>query len=378
MDEDEQVIGGGGPMGFSWENRYAQSWEILQEDAEGTLDASLIALRTARYIQRRRDIADRVLKRGLLRNLCVLIDGSKASIEQDYSPSRAKCLLNQIMRFSRRFFEQNPLSQLGVVTMAEGTARSLSGLTGNVRDVIERLPSELSGVGEASVQNGLEVARNLLAHVPGHGTREVLILFCGVSTSDIGDLAQSIVFLQSARIRVSCISLSGELFALRRICSETGGRFAVPLNEPHLTDLLNEFISPPELLASEKAALSYLVPMGFPARIAVAEGVCSCHGKPMTSSCAFFCPRCQATVCQVPSDCPLCGLTLVTAPYLAKSYHHLFPTPLFTVIKPGTGSNCFACHTPISASQCPRCSKPFCEACDLFVHDSLMSCPGCM
>ena len=37
----------------------------------------------------------------------------------------------------------------------------------------------------------------------------------------------------------------------------------------------------------------------------------------------------RARMCGLPSDCRVCGTTLVSSPHLARSYHHLFPVPPF-------------------------------------------------
>ncbi len=47
------------------------------------------------------------------------------------------------------------------------------------------------------------------------------------------------------------------------------------------------------------------------------------------SASGFLCPQCQAKYCELPVECRSCGLTLVSAPHLARSYHHLFPLPPF-------------------------------------------------
>lgn len=48
----------------------------------------------------------------------------------------------------------------------------------------------------------------------------------------------------------------------------------------------------------------------------------------------FICPRCRAKISELPSDCAVCGLKLVLAPHLARSFHHLFPVPAFNEIPP--------------------------------------------
>lgn len=387
MDFEEDT----GPSGFSWENQYTQSWEILREDADGTLQTSINELRRSQYLQRRRMIADKALRRGILRHLFVALDMSTAANETDYAPSRGKVVLAHLRDFSKAFFEQNPLSQLGVVGMRDGLAEKICGLSGNYKEVLEKLAQDSEGKGEASIQNVLEVVKSMLMHVPSHGTKEVLILFAGVASCDAGDIHSTIETLKRLKIRVSAISISGEIFVLKTICQATNGQLHVALHDEHYKELLASFVSPPTTSSSEVSVLSYLVPMGFPQRASVDEaGVfCACHGSAGTGT-GYRCPKCQSHVCQVPMDCPVCGLTLITAPYLARSYHHLYPVSHYEpVAEPD--ARCTACsRTCLEAStaaqakvggnavQCARCHKVFCADCDLFVHETLFSCPGCL
>ena len=39
-------------------------------------------------------------------------------------------------------------------------------------------------------------------------------------------------------------------------------------------------------------------------------------------SSGYFCPQCDSKYCEIPIECKACGLTLVCAPHLARSYHH--------------------------------------------------------
>ena len=48
----------------------------------------------------------------------------------------------------------------------------------------------------------------------------------------------------------------------------------------------------------------------------------------------FSCPRCLARTAELPSKCHVCGLTLVSSPHLARSYHHLFPVKPFREVAP--------------------------------------------
>ncbi len=44
---------------------------------------------------------------------------------------------------------------------------------------------------------------------------------------------------------------------------------------------------------------------------------------------SYTCPRCRSRVAELPCECHTCGLTLISSPHLARSYHHLFPVPPF-------------------------------------------------
>lgn len=63
----------------------------------------------------------------------------------------------------------------------------------------------------------------------------------------------------------------------------------------------------------------------------------------------YNCPQCGSRYCELPVECKQCGLTLVSAPHLARSYHHLFPIKPFIerAQVPGT-PHCFACAKPFS------------------------------
>lgn len=54
-------------------------------------------------------------------------------------------------------------------------------------------------------------------------------------------------------------------------------------------------------------------------------------------------------------ECKQCGLTLVSAPHLARSYHHLFPIKQFIEREyvadvAGSATHCFACAKSLDAS----------------------------
>mmetsp|Transcript_29366 Transcript_29366/g.67449 ORF Transcript_29366/g.67449 Transcript_29366/m.67449 type:complete len:276 (-) Transcript_29366:40-867(-) len=88
-----------------------------------------------------------------------------------------------------------------------------------------------------------------------------------------------------------------------------------------------------------KRSLAY-VKMGFPTREATEVNVDETKGVEWinvtvpTLVHSSGDRKCKAKVLELPIDCPVCGLKLVLAPHLARSFHHLFPVSAFTEIIP--------------------------------------------
>ena len=113
------------------------------------------------------------------------------------------------------------------------------------------------------------------------------------------------------------------------------------MNEGHFKDLLFELVPPPaqRALPSSHAPgtgssnlATDLMMMGFPTRLPDASplGFCVCHNE--LKSEGYLCPRCQAKICDIPTDCNICGLMIVSSPHLARSYHHLFPVKAYEAV----------------------------------------------
>ena len=84
--------------------------------------------------------------------------------EKDLRPTRYQLTLRYTQDFVREFFEQNPISQLGVVGMRDGLAVRVSDMSGNPNDHIGNL-QKLKGQepkGTFSLQNALDMARATL------------------------------------------------------------------------------------------------------------------------------------------------------------------------------------------------------------------------
>lgn len=104
------------------------------------------------------------LQRGIIRHLILLLDLSQAMAEKDLRPTRYLLMLRYAQEFVVEFFEQNPISQLGILGMRDGLAVRISDLSGNPTEHISALQGLRSQdpKGLPSLQNGLEMARGAL------------------------------------------------------------------------------------------------------------------------------------------------------------------------------------------------------------------------
>ena len=137
----------------------------------------------------------------------------------------------------------------------------------------------------------------------------------------------------------------------------------------------------------------------------------------------YVCPQCLSKYCALPAECGVCGLVLVAAPLLSRAFRHLFPLAPFAElhsdahsttiaqesdsanagdnVNPSTDSSlptgasrtttqsedgldadrCYGCLEPFAGQQlrtrCDNCKHCFCPECDVALHQSVQSCPGC-
>nr|CAG4649322.1 EOG090X05VA [Scapholeberis mucronata]SVE93608.1 EOG090X05VA [Scapholeberis mucronata] len=385
---------------YRWESGYEKTWEAIKEDDDGLLESNVADL-VARAKRKRAALkASGAIQLGMMRHLFVIVDSSECMSLQDLKPTRFLCVLKLLELFVHEFFDLNPISQLGILTTKLKRSDKVAVLAGNEKKHIETLQQlrNSSCEGEPSLQNSLEMAINGLKNMPSHTSREVLVLYGSLTTCDPGDIQHTIKTLKENKIRVSIIGLAAEVRICREIARKTGGTYNVLLDDHHLKELILNQIQPP---AVEGAMEASLVKMGFPGGTTSQDGVsaidgipndhapayCLCHieneGSNSLSSSGYNCPQCGSRYCELPVECKQCGLTLVSAPHLARSYHHLFPIKPF-IERSYTSNNsfCFGCVKPLTEAEpnvyeCENCQRIFCLDCDLFVRETLHTCPGC-
>ncbi|EEH16888.2 hypothetical protein PABG_06975 [Paracoccidioides brasiliensis Pb03] len=425
-----------GRGGAEWE--VSRTWETLVEGADGTIRATVEGLLEAG--KRRRVLRDTTpLQRGIIRHLILILDLSSAMSEKDLRPTRYLLTLRYAQDFVREFFDQNPISQLGVVGMRDGLAVRISDMSGNPTEhilAIQGLRAK-DPKGMPSLQNALEMARGALFHTPSHGTREVLIIYGALLSSDPGDIHKTITSLITDKIHVYVLGLAAQVSICQELVTRTNNGddsgYNVAMNEQHFRELVLNVTTPPATtLASHTAAAAAngtgtnpstdgtLLPMGFPNRhLTPHPTLCACHSTPSRSG--YLCPRCCTKVCTLPASCPSCNLTLILSTHLARSYHHLFPLMNWVEVSWRKAARaeaegrvgCFACGVGfagvpgefvgaegdedreeeedgkgegkgasrgISVSgryECLVCRCHFCIDCDVFAHEVVHNCPGC-
>ena len=349
------------------------------------------------------------LQRGIIRHLILIIDFSSAMLEKDLRPTRHLLTLRYVQEFIIEYFEQNPISQLGIIAMHDGVARRISPLSGNPTEHLTAIANQrnpkhanyLEPKGHPSLENALEMARASLFHAPSHGTREVLLLFGALHSADPGDVHVTIRSLVTDRIRAHVISLAASLAICAELVSRTNSGdssgYSVVLNEQHYRELLMDVTTPPVSHSTTLSTTTSLLMMGFPSRIISAHPtLCACHSDPSREG--YLCSRCGSKVCSLPSECPTCNLTLILSTHLARSYHHLFPLVNWIDVpwhEAWRSTSCYACgkgfpeppprsHWDAEANatvtgryECPVCRRHFCVDCDLFAHEVVHNCPGC-
>ncbi|KZO93099.1 TFIIH basal transcription factor complex subunit SSL1 [Calocera viscosa TUFC12733] len=391
---------------YAWEASYKRSWDTVQEDEAGSLQAAVQDL-VARSKRRRLLGGNAPIRRTIIRHMMLLMDLSTAMLDRDMRPSRFDLTLSYAREFVSEWFDQNPLGQMGVVGMRNGVGERIGEISGNPQEVQKCFAekAKLEPAGEPSLQNSIEMARASMSHLPTHSSREILIIFGSLTTVDPGNIHDTVDACVRDQIRISIVSLSAEMKICRDMCERTGGVFGVALNEGHYKDLLFELVPPPaekssvsRLAAQAAANESELMQMGFPTRLPITSppSLCVCHSRLRSEG--YICPRCNSKVCDVPTDCDICGLMIVSSPHLARSYHHLFPAPAYRAVTELDGSEAPTCHgcslpfstatrdrnvvseegmSPFGRYRCPKCKHDFDAECDLFVHDVLHVCPGC-
>uniref|UniRef100_A0A3B3T0G3 General transcription factor IIH subunit n=1 Tax=Paramormyrops kingsleyae TaxID=1676925 RepID=A0A3B3T0G3_9TELE len=321
-----------------WEGGYERTWEVLKEDETGSLKATVEDIVFKAKRKRVFESYGKV-RLGMMRHMFVVIDTSRTMEDQDLKPNRLTSTLKLMEYFVDEYFDQNPISQIGIITTRNKRAEKLTDLAGNPKKHISAFKKAVDTpcAGEPSLYNSLNLAMQTLKHMPGHTSREVLVIFSSLTTCDPANIYELIKTLKGLKIRVSVIGLSAEVHVCTILTRETGGTYHVILDESHFRELLTFHVKPPPASSSSECSL---IRMGFPqhtiasvsdqdSKPSFSMSHLDSNGGPGLTLGGYYCPQCRAKYTELPVECKVCGLTLVSAPHLARSFHHLFPMDAF-------------------------------------------------
>lgn len=236
--------------------------EAIKEDDDGLLDGAIADI--IQKAKRKRQAQKKGHSRlGMMRHLFIVIDCSEAMSMPDLKPTRLLCTVKLLEIFIDEFFDQNPISQIGIIVMKGKRAEKLSELTGSSRKHIKAIQMlhKIPLTGEPSIQNGLDLALQTLKMIPSHASREILVIMGSLTTCDPSDILGTIETLKKEGVRSSIISLSAEIRICRHLAQETGGIYGAVLDDAHFKDQLIQHVDPPPAAQTQENSL---IKMGFP------------------------------------------------------------------------------------------------------------------
>lgn len=67
-------------------------------------------------------------------------------------------------------------------------------------------------------------------NIPSHVSKEILLIQCGLSSCDSGDIKETVNRLRDQKLKVSVISFLGQIYLSEWITKSTGGNTFWPLN----------------------------------------------------------------------------------------------------------------------------------------------------
>lgn len=433
-----------GANGYSWEDQYQRSWDIVKDDDDTRSLESIIQKMIENRKKKIMKNPTTPFQRGIIRTLIVIVDGSSIMSEKDLRPTRFAKTISLLQEFTVEFFDQNPISQMGILLMRNGVSQLVSEVSGlpqyhldKIRQMQARQHNRYEPKGDPSLQNSLEMARSLLKYNFGNSSndsrnsKEILLVFGALFTSDPSDIHKTIQHLVDDEIKVRVIGLSAQVAICQELVNKTNHQqrnimsqnYGVILNEVHFKELLMECVIPVPITSqkdhpAEEVHGIPLIKMGFPSKIQanvtlnnlnfVIEFPLLSASDPangldemkvvdlqddIKNPIAYQCPQCKNKVLNLPTVCPVCGLMLILSTHLARSYHHLVPLAPYREVPASRkydSTHCYGClllfpegkegdleGVVSSRYRCLQCKEDFCIDCDVFVHEVLHNCPGC-
>ncbi|OHT10637.1 General transcription factor IIH subunit 2 [Tritrichomonas foetus] len=357
-----------------------RAWEQVDLDKDGNLVHTFDAEQWQSEAYRRR-LELRNKARGLVRSIVIVIDLSSAGLlSRDFGCSRIHLIKQSLKKFITNFFDQNPISQISIVSTSNGRAQILSYLCGALDIHLKCLEtlSDYTEEGTPSLHNAMNVSIAILKSAAKYSTREILMIYGSLHTCDNSPIDPTLKQLKLNKVVVNTIGFGASVHILNRLSSETGGLYFVPMSIEHFHDILNANIEPPEWSAGFKRL--EFIPFGF---VQNKDNLPSFDitelrsmGKPMPKFDGCTCPKCNFHVFAVPVYCPSCGILLLTPDHITRTKFQMASVPNFVPI--GNKEPCSTCCViGDEMYKCPKCEANYCKHCNNFIHTVLNRCPSC-
>jgi transcription initiation factor TFIIH subunit 2 len=361
-----------------WLEWYQKSWLDIQESIDGRLVGPQQHSTTGASRRYALETGGGVaVKKGLIRFLFVIVDLSSAMRQTDFKPTRSDFVVNEVSDFIKSYFAQNPLSYISLIAMRDGTAHFITRMNGQpnfqIKTLKEYVQSNLPQ-GTCSLTKAVDLVLRG-GETPLYASKEVLVLWGSLSTVDP---AQTPIHpyltdkIQAAGgLDVTVLSLSPEVYAVKKIASRD---FFVALHATDFKEKLSGMLHPKQ----NAQAKPLYIKMGFPVKtVGTALTKCSCHLELQSS--LYCCPQCRSMVCEIPTNCPVCKLTLVERDMLTRIHRLLYDMPAYEEVREQEDVSCCACAKFFSQGvECQQCHEKYCYDCDAFTHRSLRHCVGCL
>ena len=172
-------------------------------------------------------------------------------------------------------------------------------------------------------------ALDQLKDVPSYMTRELLLIQSSLNTTDAKDVAATIARAKKEKLRCSVVSSLERGVHIQKV--GVGDERDVQCMYRQVTfqgvDVSSRHTSTKSILGFDSTGYTFRSYGISGNEFSAFKSLCACHHE--FSREGFYCPKCQTKVCNLPTNCPVCGLRLVSSSHLARSYHHLFPVEPF-------------------------------------------------
>ncbi|KAK6589383.1 hypothetical protein RS030_213365 [Cryptosporidium xiaoi] len=407
LDDQEDTI-------YTWEKGIIKNWERLVETEQGLIvvneegENDFVPSVEQSISDMLRESSLPNIRRGLLRNVVIILDMTSNMLELDYKPDRMQSMLKCNEVFIKQLLSDNPLTQISVISVYDETVEVIISYNSNYDEIIASIINYMKKgcKGNMSIQNGLDKAKCLLVSIPPYGTKEVIFFLGSMRSIDNTFIFDEwIEEFSLNNIVVNAILFIPELYVIKYITKMTGGVCLCAVNNDHLIRLaLDNFVKPPPCSAKNMPLNISLVPMGFP-KYTLNQNhsfACSCHQK-LTNS-GYTCPKCKSIVCHLPTKCPVCSIYLISSNHLARSFAYLFRHPKINRINTQnqegligkeliSNNECKMCDNKFEDENefivvgnaqkkmniylCLDCNSYICSECCKFILTTLHQCPVC-